>query len=112
MNGLPPAGVAWARRFAETQPGLPVEPSSVYAAQAAEVVLDALAESDGTRASLLEALFATRVRGGLLGDFAFERSGDITESPVTVLRVTDGGEGPVEGGTVERVVRPPTRLVE
>jgi len=112
MNGLPPAGVAWARRFAETQPGLPVEPSSVYAAQAAEVVLDALAESDGTRASLLEALFATRVRGGLLGDFAFERSGDITESPVTVLRVTDGGDGPVEGGTVERVVRPPARLVE
>jgi DNA-binding SARP family transcriptional activator/ABC-type branched-subunit amino acid transport system substrate-binding protein len=112
MNGLPPAGAAFARRFAETQPGLPVEPSAVYAAQAAEVVLDALARSDGSRASLLDALFATRVRGGLLGDFAFERTGDITESPVTVLRVADGGAGPIDGGTVERVLRPPARLVE
>ena len=73
MTGLPPAGAAFARRFAETQPGLPVEPSAVYAAQAADVVLDALARSDGSRASLLDALFATRVRDGLLGDFAFER---------------------------------------
>jgi hypothetical protein len=52
------------------------------------------------------------VRGGLLGDFAFERTGDITESPVTVLRVADGGAGPIDGGTVERVLRPPARLVE
>ena len=115
MEGLPPAGAAFAARFAHTQPGLPVEPAAIYAAQATQVVLDALARSDGTRASLLDALFATRVRGGLLGDFAFTPAGDITESPVTVLRIARGS-GPrqvrsIEGGVVERVLRPPARLV-
>jgi branched-chain amino acid transport system substrate-binding protein len=116
MEGLPPAGEAFAERFAAAQPGLPVEPAAIYAAQATQVVLDALARSDGTRASLLEALFATRVEDGLLGDFAFTPAGDITESPVTVLRVARGGGSrqvrSIEGGVVERVLRPPARLVE
>jgi branched-chain amino acid transport system substrate-binding protein len=113
---LPAAGAAWARRFARTQPGAEIEPSAVYAAQAAEVALDAIARSDGTRASVLDALFATRVRGGLLGDFAFDAAGDISESPVTVLRVAHGGGSrriaSVEGGVVERVARPSASLVE
>jgi branched-chain amino acid transport system substrate-binding protein len=116
MEGLPPEGAAFAERFAVTQEGLAVEPSAVYAAQATEVVLDALARSDGTRASLLEALFATRIRDGLLGDFGFTPAGDITESPVSVLRVGDGRGSrrvaSIEGGELERVMRPPARLVE
>ena len=116
MEGLPPAGDAFAERFAAAQPGLPVEPSAMYAAQATEVVLDALARSDGTRASLLDALFATRIRDGLLGDFGFTPAGDITEAPVSVLRVSDGRGSrrvsSLEGGELERVMRPPVRLVE
>ena len=108
---LPPAGAAFARRFARTQAGAAVEPSAVYAAQSAEVVLDALARSDGTRASVLRELFRTRVRDGLLGDFGFDSRGDITESPVTILRVARGGSSGVEGGDVERVSRPSARLV-
>jgi DNA-binding SARP family transcriptional activator/ABC-type branched-subunit amino acid transport system substrate-binding protein/DNA-binding beta-propeller fold protein YncE len=113
---LPAAGAAWARRFARTQPGAEVEPSAVYAAQAAEVALAAIARSDGTRASVLDALFATRVRGGLLGDFGFDAAGDISESPVTVVRVARGGGSrrihSIEGGVVERVARPSASLVE
>ncbi|MET0769429.1 MAG: ABC transporter substrate-binding protein, partial [Solirubrobacteraceae bacterium] len=116
MEGLPPAGAAFAERFAAAQEGLAVEPSAVYAAQATEVVLDALARSDGTRASLLDALFATRIRDGLLGDFGFTPAGDITEAPVSVLRVSDGRGSrrvsSLEGGELERVMRPPVRLVE
>jgi ABC-type branched-subunit amino acid transport system substrate-binding protein len=112
---LPPAGAAFARRFARTQPGAVVEPSAVYAAQAATVVLDAIGRSDGTRASVLRELFRTRVRGGLLGDFEFDARGDISESPVTILRVARGGGSnriaSVEGGVVERVSRPPAQLV-
>ena len=78
---LPPAGAAFVRRFARTQAGVEIEPSAVYAAQAAEVVLDAIARSDGTRASVLSALFRTRVRDGLLGDFSFDARGDVSESP-------------------------------
>ncbi len=112
---LPRGGAAFVQRFARTQGGAAVEPSAVYAAQAAEVVLDAIARSDGTRASVLDALFRTRVRNGLLGDFEFDVRGDITESPVTILRVAYGGRSTriasVEGGVVERVSRPPARLV-
>lgn len=112
---LPPAGTAFVRRFARARSGDEIEPAAVYAAQAAQVVLDAIARSDGTRGSVLDELFRTRVRGGLLGDFSFDRRGDISESPVTIMRVTRGGSSrqiaSVEGGEVERVSRPRAALV-
>ena len=112
---LPPAGARFARRFARTQAGAPVEPSAIYAAQATEVVLAALARSDGTRARVLDELFRVRIRNGLLGDFGFDRRGDTTESPVTIMRLTRGGTSTqilsVEGGVIERVSRPRTSLV-
>ncbi len=114
-EGLPPAGARFVRRFAQTQAGAEIEPSAVYAAQATEVLLDAIARSDGTRGSILRALFATRVTDGLLGSFGFDANGDITESPTTILRVGRGassnGIASVEGGIVERVVRPSPSLV-
>jgi branched-chain amino acid transport system substrate-binding protein len=114
-ESLPPAGGRFARRFGQTQAGAEIEPTAVYAAQATEVLLDAIARSDGTRSSVVEELFRTRVRNGLLGSFGFDRNGDITESPVTVVRVRGGGSShviqSVEGATVVRVVRPPSGLV-
>jgi branched-chain amino acid transport system substrate-binding protein len=114
-EGLPRAGVRFVQEFGRTQPGAEVEPSAVYAAQAAIVLLDAIARSDGSRASVLRHLLATRVRNGLLGTFAFDGNGDITESPVTILRVERQGTSAtiqnVEGGTVVRVMRPGSRLV-
>lgn len=112
---LPPAGAAFVRRFGRAQAGAAIEPAAVYAAQAAQVVLDAIARSDGTRSSILDELFGTRVRGGLLGDFSFDRRGDISESPVTIMRVARGGASrriaSVEGGDVQRVSRPRAALV-
>ena len=113
---LSPAGVRFVRRFGKVQAGVDVQPSAVYAAQAAEVLLDAIARSDGTRGSVLEELFATEVRNGLLGSFAFDANGDTTESPVTIMRVARGGGanriGSVEGGVVARVLRPSPSLVK
>ena len=54
VEALPPAGAAFARRFARTQPGVAVETYSVYAAHATDVLLDAIARSDGTRRSVTE----------------------------------------------------------
>jgi hypothetical protein len=55
------------------------------------------------------------VTDGLLGSFGFDANGDITESPTTILRVGRGassnGIASVEGGIVERVVRPSPSLV-
>ena len=112
---LPLAGARFVTRFARAHPGAEVEPSTVYAAQATEVLLDAIARSNGTRASVLEQLFKTHVKNGLLGNFAFDANGDTTESPITIMRVSRGGGKNTilgtGGGIVERVARPSPRLV-
>ena len=71
------------------------------AAQATEVLLDAIARSDGTRASVVEELFATKVENGIIGSFTFDRLGDIDPAPVGVYRYEDGKI------VVDRVIRGP-----
>ena len=58
-HGAPAAGRRRASPSASRarRPARRVEPSAVYAAQATEVLLDAIARSDGTRASVLDELF-------------------------------------------------------
>jgi branched-chain amino acid transport system substrate-binding protein len=85
--------------------GRPVEAYSVATAQDAEVLLDAIAKSDGTRASVTKNLFATNVTNGLLGSFSFDRNGDTTAGAVTIYRIVHGQ--PV----VSRVITPPPSLV-
>jgi ABC-type branched-subunit amino acid transport system substrate-binding protein len=115
FDRLPPKGARFVERFGKTQAGVGVEPSAVQTAQATHVLLDAIARSDGTRASIVEELFRTRVKNGLLGSFGFDRNGDITESPVTIVRVVRQGKSTVnqsiDGAVVERVVRPKASLV-
>jgi branched-chain amino acid transport system substrate-binding protein len=112
---LPSAGRRFLRRFGQTQEGVTIDPFAVYAAQATEVLVDAIARSDGTRPSIVRELFDTRVRNGLLGSFTFDANGDSSESPITIVRVRQGGGstavGSFEGAVVERVVRPSSKLV-
>jgi DNA-binding SARP family transcriptional activator/ABC-type branched-subunit amino acid transport system substrate-binding protein len=115
LEGLPPAGTRWVERFQATQGNAPIEPTAVYTAQATEVLLDAIARSDGTRASVVRELFETQVTAGLLGTFGFDANGDISESPVTIVRVERPGSGnkvqSLEGAPVARVERPSPKLV-
>jgi ABC-type branched-subunit amino acid transport system substrate-binding protein len=90
VDQLGPAGRAFADDFRRTLAGAPLEPSAVYAAETMEVALDALARSDGTRASMRDALFKTRIAHGLVGPVRFDASGDIALAPITVLRVEPG----------------------
>jgi ABC-type branched-subunit amino acid transport system substrate-binding protein/streptogramin lyase len=88
------------------------------AGQAAELVLDAIARSDGTRESVLRELRASRVRGGILGSFRFDGNGDIRPASIPILRITGatppgaGLSGEFQGAVVDRVVRVPSSLVE
>jgi branched-chain amino acid transport system substrate-binding protein len=115
LEGLPSAGASWVERFRATQGRATIEPSAVYAAQATEVLIDAIARSDGTRASVVEQLFATRITDGLLGAFGFDGNGDISESPVTIVRVQGAGGGnlvqSLDGAPIVKVERPSPRLV-
>jgi branched-chain amino acid transport system substrate-binding protein len=83
---LPPAGLRFAQEFEQRFGALPCC-YSVYTAQATHALLNAIAASDGSRAGVLRNLFRTRVRGGLLGDFAIDRYGDTTLTEIAVYRV-------------------------
>jgi ABC-type branched-subunit amino acid transport system substrate-binding protein len=61
---------------------------AVYAAQATEIMLDALARSDGSRASVTRNLLAARVEDGLVGDVRFDDNGDVHPRTYSVARVT------------------------
>ena len=78
------------------------------AAQATETVLAAIARSDGTRASVLAELQDTREQDSILGDFAFDRYGDMTPALFTVLRVTGTRSRPASRMVVDRVIAVPT----
>jgi branched-chain amino acid transport system substrate-binding protein len=117
-ESLAAPGRRFVRAFAAKEPaGIVVSYSAVYAAQATEVLLDAIARSDGTRASVTKELLASRVRGGILGDFHFDADGDFDPSPVTIFRVVRGPRRSsthlpdFDGGVVDRVVSVPLALI-
>jgi DNA-binding SARP family transcriptional activator/ABC-type branched-subunit amino acid transport system substrate-binding protein/DNA-binding beta-propeller fold protein YncE len=104
-EALTGAGARFAARFGAALGQLP-EPYSVYAAQATQLLLDAIAHSNATRASVNHELFKSRVHNGILGDFAITPSGDTTANGITIYRLT--------AGELKRltVITPPTSLVE
>jgi ABC-type branched-subunit amino acid transport system substrate-binding protein len=112
---LGPRGQRFVRDFGATRPGVPVVSSAVYAAAATEVLLDAIARSDGTRASVANRLLATRLEDGILGSLRFDANGDVSSPLITILRIRRGsGAGNVpnyEGADIDRVVASPAGAV-
>ena len=85
---LDPAGEAFVRRF-ERSVGTTPHPYAVYAAQSAELLLGALAGSDGSRPAVARGVLRARVHDGPIGSFAFDRHGDAKPAAVTIFRVHD-----------------------
>jgi branched-chain amino acid transport system substrate-binding protein len=81
------------------------DPYSVYAAQAAEVLVNALAKSNGTRSAVAANLFKTNVTNGIIGTFKINKNGDTTSNPVTIYKVKGGKS------TEYKVIVPPLSLV-
>ena len=108
-ESLPPRGRRFAADFGATLPGVEIEPSAVYTAEATQVLLDAIARSDGTRAGVLDELFRTSLRRGLTGSVRFDDRGDIVAPPITILRMgREEDKLPnFPGARVERLVRTP-----
>jgi branched-chain amino acid transport system substrate-binding protein len=89
LSRLPLAGKLFASRLSNavgTQP----EPYAISAAEAAEVMLAAIARSDGTRNSVRHELLTQPVRNGILGNFRFDANGDTTRAIVSVYQITRG----------------------
>ena len=123
LSGIPtasltPAGRQLLAAFQASQHGSTI-PSGTYLPellQAAEVVVDAIGRSDGTRGSVLQQLRLTRLNRGLFGGFHFDRGGDITPAPFMIVRIT-GGRGDASlapefrGAIVDRIIRAPLGLL-
>jgi branched-chain amino acid transport system substrate-binding protein len=67
----------------------PVELYAPYAAEAAEVLLGAIAATGGDREAVAAAILETTRTGGILGSYEFEPSGDPSVGPVTVFLAAD-----------------------
>ncbi len=114
VAGVPPekltgAGAAFIKNFG-AQIGKKPNPYSAYAAQSMAVILDAIAKSDGTRASVTANLLKTKVNAGILGTFTINKNGDTTSNPVTMYRQV--GSGKTGTGVTLKVVVPPASLVK
>jgi DNA-binding SARP family transcriptional activator/ABC-type branched-subunit amino acid transport system substrate-binding protein/streptogramin lyase len=113
-TGLSPSGRKLVHAFEATEPGNPV-PSGTYlpeALQAAELVLEAIARSNGTRASVLQELRDSHVTRAILGSFGFDAAGDMTPAQVTILKVTGARGNPglapaYRGSVVDRTISVP-----
>ena len=103
---LKSAGKAFLSGFGKTIGGKQPDPYSVYAAQAAEVLVTAIAGSDGTRSSVTANLFKTKVTNGILGSFTINKNGDTSSNPVSIYKIKGGKS------TTFKVITPPTSLVK
>jgi branched-chain amino acid transport system substrate-binding protein len=68
--------------------GKSIDPYAIYGAQAAQVLLGAIGESDGTRSDVLAKLFATQVTDGLIGSFSFNENGDPVDAVGAIVGFT------------------------
>jgi branched-chain amino acid transport system substrate-binding protein len=78
LSKLGPAGkkfMAQFRAYAKIKGNMP--PYAVYQAQAAQIMLGAIARSNGTRASVVKQMMSARVKNGIMGTFRFDKNGDI-----------------------------------
>ena len=68
--------------------GKTIDPYAIYGAQSAQIVLDAIADSDGSRSDVIAKMFASEVTDGLLGSFNFNENGDPTNASGAVVGFT------------------------
>jgi DNA-binding SARP family transcriptional activator/ABC-type branched-subunit amino acid transport system substrate-binding protein len=102
---LPPRGREFAAEFEKSIGEAPLSPYVVAEAQATEVLLAAIARSNGTRSSVTKQLFKTRITNGILGSVAFDRNGDTTADAVTIYQIVRGAL------RIYAVITPPPTLV-
>ncbi len=90
--------------------GKAIDPYSIYGAQAAQVLLDAIAASDGSREDVIAKMFATEVTDGLIGSFGFNENGDPVDASGAIVGFTiyKATETKFNGSTSVVVPKPAT----
>ena len=102
---LPTGGKNFVKAFTKSVKKAP-DPYSVYAAQAAEAMVQAIKQSKGTRADVTSQVFKLNLQNSILGNLSFNKNGDVTANPVTIYMVKNGKS------TTYKVIVPPNSLVK
>ena len=103
LSTLGPKGkafIAGLRAYAKVKGQMP--PYPVYQGQSAQVLLDAIARSNGTRTSVSQQLFRTNVKNGIMGTFHFDKFGDISPNKYITIEVLKGNAGVYAGVVVTK----------
>jgi branched-chain amino acid transport system substrate-binding protein len=103
-SALKGAGKSFVTNFTKAV-GVP-DPYSVYAAQATEVMVQAIAQSDGSKADVTKQLFKVNLKNSILGNVSFNANGDVTSNPVTIYKVSG------KAAPTLKVITPPKSLVK
>jgi branched-chain amino acid transport system substrate-binding protein len=96
LEKLPATGKKFIRSFSKflhLKKGELPPPYAVYQAQGAQIMLNAIKRSNGTRASVTTKLFATRVVKGIMGTFHFDKRGDIVPTKAISFDQLRGSTG-------------------
>ena len=81
-------GASFAEEFKPRLGGKEIDPYAIYGAQAAQVMLDAIAASDGSRGDVIAKMFEAKVTDGLLGTFEINENGDPSGAEGAVVAFT------------------------
>jgi branched-chain amino acid transport system substrate-binding protein len=96
LEKLPPAGkkfIGAFRKYLHLKKRELPPPYSVYQAQGAQIMLNAIKRSNGTRASVTKQLFKTRIVKGIMGTFHFDKNGDIVPTKAISFDQLRGNTG-------------------
>ncbi len=110
VAGLPPKsltgkGATFVQQFSKSIGEL-ANPYAAYGAEAADVILNAIANSGGQRAAVSKALFGMSITNGILGSFTINSQGDTSGSAITVYKQQGKNLNPV------KTLTPPASLVK
>jgi YVTN family beta-propeller protein len=114
--GAPDSALTPSGRRLVARVGSSLSYTAAYGAGAAEVLLDAIARSNGTRASVTRNVFRTRIRNGILGNLSIDAKGDPDTAPVTIFRLRTGARNTTglldaRGAVIDRVITPPPNII-
>ncbi|HYA87570.1 MAG TPA: branched-chain amino acid ABC transporter substrate-binding protein [Nitrospirota bacterium] len=90
--GKEPAGLSTAKSFIEKYKAKYGEPGpySIYAFDAANIILSSIAETKSTDGEKLAAYILKTSFHGAFGDILFDKNGDVTKAPYVIWQVKDG----------------------
>jgi branched-chain amino acid transport system substrate-binding protein len=106
VTALKGAGKKFVDGFKKVNGGKLPDPYTAYAAQAAQVLLGAIAKSNGTRADVASKLFNLKVTNGILGNFSIDANGDTTLGTVTFGRMKG------QDAKFVKLITPPVSMIK